>query len=164
MIEKLAPGEEEDWLAAVKFETAGAWLPAARLRVDAAQLHTASAGSLGDKMLGLLSHAVYRASDQPESLNYIAIDRLAKIDGSLAQLAKARYVFYNVDQDAAQVSLGNLLQQSPNLPAAQLLEAEFDARLGKPDAARQALAKLSSNPRATEWMRALATSIKGVLH
>jgi tRNA A-37 threonylcarbamoyl transferase component Bud32 len=163
VIEKLGPPEAVLWQESIKLAGQGAWLPAARLRLDAAEMHLATSASLTPDLNNLLARAVYLAFKQPDAPNYINYDRLGKIDDALAQIAKARFTFYNQDKNAGQTILDNLLKTRPDVPEAQLLQAEFAAKLGKPDAARLALANLNKNPRTTDWMRALANSIKGAL-
>jgi len=63
---------------------------------------------------------------------------------------KARNSFYYGDQGHAQDMLDQLMQDNPDLPEGQLLEAEFAAELGENDRAHQSLADLRKNPSARD--------------
>ena len=136
---------------------------AARLRVDAVEMHLASSKTLPARTADLLHRTIYQASADADMPAYLPFDRIAKVDEPLAALARARYTFYFKDQKQAQNLLDQLKQTSPNMPEAQLLQAEFDTKLGRNDTARQALTALSKNPAETDWMRAAAESIKGAI-
>jgi tetratricopeptide (TPR) repeat protein len=164
VIEKLGPPEDFLWLASIQLAGQDAWLPAARLRTDAAEKHLADSGALTERMRDLFSHSLYQAFSGADAPIFLPFDRLGKIDDALAQIAKARFTFYNQDKNTGQNLLDNLIKIKPDMPEAQLLQAEFAARLEKPEAARKALTDLNNNPRATDWMRAVANSIKGAIH
>ncbi len=163
IIEKLAPPEPVLWLGGQKLADHGAWLPAARLRMDAAELHWSATKSLPDDLRDQLHQAIYRAFKEASAVDYITFERIARLDGPLSQLAMARFTYYNKNRAQAQTLLTQLLQSDPNTPEAQLLQAEFYAKDGRWVVARKSLTEVYNNPRATAWMRAVADTIKGAI-
>jgi serine/threonine protein kinase len=161
MIEKLAPPEPVLWLAAQKLADHDAWLMAARLRMDGAGMRLSGDKSLPDDLRDQLHQAIYQAFKEANAPDYVSFDRINKVDHLLAQLARARFNFYNKNRAEAQVLLTQLLQSDPGMPEAQLLQAEIYDQDGRRVAARQSLNEVYNNPRATAWMRSIADSIKG---
>lgn len=163
-LESLLRGDVAFMDAAQKFANQGDWLPAARLRVDAVAALPLLGKGLPLKSRDQLHMTVYRAAADQDANTFLPFDKLASIDQPLEMLTKARYAFYFQGQSQGQSLLDQLKQSDPNMPEAQLLQAEFDARIGQYTAARQSLAELDKNPATTEWMRAAAVVIKGALH
>ena len=163
LFEKLGQPETAYWQSSVQFADQGAWVEAARLRLDGAEMHLAASGALPADLRDLLSKAVFFAAKEKDAVTYITPERVTRIDPALAQVAEARYAFYNLDQASAETLLAQAGTTDPNMPEAQLLEAEFDARLDQPAQARLALNQVDNNPRTTPWMRAFANQIKGAL-
>jgi len=164
-LEGLLKGEFALWDAAQKFANQGAWLLAARLRIDAlAAPPQLGKGLTAAKMRDTLHMTVYRAAADQDANTYLPSDKLSSIDPPLALLANARYAFYFQSQNQGQSLLDQLEQSYPNMPEAQLLQAEFDARTGQYAAARQSLAAVNNNPATTDWIREAAVVIKGAIH
>jgi Flp pilus assembly protein TadD len=163
IIEKLAPPEPVLWLGGQVLADHGAWLLAARLRMDAAELHWSATKSLPDDLRDQLHQAIYRAFKEASAVEYITYERIARLDGPLSQLAMARFTYYNKNRAQAQTLLTQLLKSDPNSPEAQLLQAEFYAKDGRWVVARKSLTEVYNNPRATAWMRAVADTIKGAI-
>jgi serine/threonine protein kinase len=163
-LEKLANGNEQLlWESGGKLAAANAWLPAARLYVDAAALHVTTTGSLSDEMTSRLHEAIYKAFKDKGATAYIPYDRLDALDKPISTVANARNTFYYGDKVKAQGLLNQLMQSKPSMPEAQLLNAEFAAANGKPVAARQALKDLRNNSKALDWMLNEAKNIEGTL-
>jgi serine/threonine protein kinase len=162
-LEKNAKGDEVFlWEAGLQLGKKDAWLLAARLIVDAAELHLKS-GPLPNEKSDQLHEAVYKAFGIKTAPEYISIDRLAVIDESLGTIAKARSMFYFGDKIQAQKILDQLKQNKPDMPEVQLLQAEFSAKASDTGLARQALINLRANTRATTWMLNEANSIERTL-
>ncbi len=163
-IEKMtAVNERFYWNAGAQLAAKDAWLLAARLYVDGTELHLANGGSLPADASDQLHEAIYKAFKDQKAPDYIPFERLAAIDEPISAIAKARHTFYYGDKVHAQDMLTQLLQRKPDMPEAQLLQAEFDAKIGRSDAARTELEKLKNNPTATDWMRAEAATVEGNL-
>ena len=162
-IEKLAPPEPVLWQGGQKLADYGAWLLAARLCMDAAELHQSATKSLPDDLRDQLHQAIYRAFKEANAPDYIAFERIARLDRPLSQLAMARVTYYNKNRAQAQTLLTQLLQSDPTFPEAQLLQAEFYAKDGRWVVARKSLSEVNNNPRTTAWMRAIADTIKGAI-
>jgi serine/threonine protein kinase len=154
--------ETTDWDFGHQFADKNAWLFAARLDLDAAEMHLKT-GPLSNDLEDQLQEAVYKAYRNRVALIYLPILRLSAIDISMATIAKSRYEFYFGDQTNGQKILDQLNLKEPNFPEAQLLQAEFSAKEGDTTRARQALINLENNPATTEWMLAAAKSIEGTL-
>jgi len=75
----------------------------------------------------------------------------------------ARYTFYYGDKTHAQDMFNQLYQSKPDMPEAQLLQAEFDAKTGQPDAARRALTQRRNSPAGKGWMLSEAANIEGTI-
>jgi len=151
------------WNAGAQLAAKDAWLLAARLYVDGAELRLANGGVLPADASDQLHEAVYKAFKDQKAPDYIPFERLAAIDEPIGTIAKARHTFYYGDKTHAQDMLNQLLQRKPDMPEAQLLQAEFAAKTGQPAAARTELEKLKNNPNATAWVRAEAAAIEGTL-
>ncbi len=162
-IEKLSPNEATYWWIGREFAASSAWLMAARLCVDAVEKHPAGLGPLPADQKDLLHETVFKAFKEASAPDFIAFTRLSAVDGPLSQVAQARFTFYNKDQVQGQNILTQVIQSNPDLPEAQLLQAEIYAKLGKSAAARQSLANLSKNPLEADWMRAVAETIQGAI-
>jgi tRNA A-37 threonylcarbamoyl transferase component Bud32 len=161
--ERTAAGDEAFlWDAGRQLAGQGAWLSAARLYVDAAEVHLKTS-PLPDDLRNLLHEAVYKAFADKRAPGYIPSNRLMPIDEPLGVIAKARNTFYFDDQGHAQEMLDQLMQDTPGLPEGQLLQAEFAAKLGENDRAHQSLADLRNNPSARDWMLLEANYIEGNL-
>ena len=154
--------ETTDWDFGQQFADKNAWLFAARLDLDAAEMHLKT-GPLSNDLEDQLQEAVYKAYRNRVALIYLPILRLSAINISMATIAKSRYEFYFGDQTNGQKILDQLNLKEPNFPEAQLLQAEFSAKEGDTTRARQALINLENNPATTEWMLASAKSIEGTL-
>ncbi len=141
----------------------GAWLSAARLALWGAERHQQTGSPLPDDLATLLHESVYKAMKEKIADKYLEIPRLAFIDEPLSQLAKARYTFFYGNQTVAQEILDDLSRNKPGLAEAQLLQADFSARTGDADRARQALADLRNNPAAQGWMLQEAEIIERTL-
>jgi len=162
-LETLLKGQVAFWDAAQKFADQRAWLPAARLRIDAVTALPQAGKNLPPRLRDPFHLAVYEAASDQDANTYLPYDKLSSIDPNLASLAKARYAFYFQGQSQGQSLLNQLLQTDPNMPEAQLLQAEFDARTGQYTAARQFLTQVNNNPQTTQWIRSAAAEIKGAL-
>jgi serine/threonine protein kinase len=163
-LETMLKGEVAFWDAAQQFADHGAWLPAARLRIDAVAGLPQRGKNLPLKLRDPFHMAVYRATSDQDAGTYLPYDKLSGIDPNMALLAKARYAFYFQSQGQGQSLLNQLLQTDPSMPEAQLLQAEFDARTGQYAAARLYLMQVNNNPATTQWIRAAAAEIKGAIH
>ncbi len=154
--------ETTDWEFGSQFAHKNAWLFAARLDLDAAEMQL-KAGPLPNNLEDQLQEAVYKAYRNRVALIYLPILRLSAIDVSMATIAKSQYEFYYGDQTNAQKILDQLNLKKLNFPEGQLLQAEYSAKMGNTTRARQALTDLENNPAATEWMLTEAKSIEGTL-
>ena len=154
--------ETTDWDFGRQFADKNAWLFAARLDLDAAEMHLKT-GPLPNDLQDQLQEAVYKAYRNRVALIYLPILRLSAIDVSMATIAKSRYEFYFGDQLNGQKILDQLNLKKPNFPEGQLLQVEYSAKVGDTTRARQALKDLENNPAATEWMLTEAKSIEGTL-
>jgi hypothetical protein len=163
-IEKTA-GKDESflWSAGEKLAQAGSWVGAARLCVDAAELHSKAGASLDGDKLNTLHQVVYLAFAAKEASTYIDFSRIAGIDDPLAAIAKARYLFYNMDRTQGQAALDALKQVKPDLLESILLQAEFDTETGHTAAAREALVYLKSNANTPGWMLDQIKNLEGKL-
>ncbi|MGD0610625.1 MAG: protein kinase [Anaerolineales bacterium] len=163
-LESLLKGEIALWDASQKFANQGAWLLAARLRIDAVAALPLRGKEVPAKSRDQLHMTVYRAAADQDANTFLPFDKLSSIDQPLTMLVNARYAFYFQSQGQGQSLLDQLEQSDPNMPEAELLQAEFDARIGQYAAARQSLTELDNNPGTTEWIRAAAALIKGAIH
>jgi serine/threonine-protein kinase len=154
--------ETTDWDFGRLFADKNAWLFAARLDLDAAEMNLKT-GPLSNDLDDQLQEAVYKAYRNRVALIYLPILKLSAIDVSMATIAKSRYEFYYGDQTNGQKILDQLNLKKPNFPEGQLLQAEYSAKVGDTTRARQALNNLENNPAATEWMLTEAKSIEGTL-
>jgi serine/threonine-protein kinase len=162
-VEKTVKGDEAFlWDAGRQLIKKDAWLLAAQLYVDAAELHL-KIDPLPEDKRNQIHEAIYKAFRDENAPNDITSERLTAIDKPLGMIAKARYTFYFVDKVHAQDMLDQLRQSDPNLPEGQLLQAEFSAKVGDNGRAHQALVDLRKNPRLVDWMLTEAKSIEGNL-
>jgi hypothetical protein len=129
-----------------------AWLSAARLAIEAASLHLDSTPQLPEDLSALLHETVYKAARNPLAGEYVNSEQIARIDANLAKVAAIRFTFHNIDQAQGLQMLEEFLLSRPNNLEAGLLQAEFHARLGETDAARQVLAELRATPQLQGWM------------
>ena len=151
------------WDAGLQLSKQNAWLAAARLYMDAAEMNVKSGGSLPNDLSDRLHEAVYKAFKDKAAPEFITSNRLAAIAAPLAQIAKARSNLYFGDPVLGQKTLDQLMQSTPGLPEGQLLQAEFAARAGDAQKVRSFLAELRANPRKSDWMLAEANLIEGNL-
>ena len=162
-LEKSGKADESmDWDFGSQFAEKNAWLIAARLDLDAAEMHHET-GPLPNDLQDQFHEAVFKAYRNKAAIIYLPILRLSAIDVPLATLARSQYQFYFGVQASGQKILDQLNLKEPNFPEGQLLQAEFSAKEGDTTRARQALINLENNPAATEWMLAAAKSIEGTL-
>lgn len=147
-------GYDEDflWQAVHQLAASEAWLGAARLAIDAAEMHAAANANLPDDLANLLHETVYKAAKDKLAGTYFEYERLNRLDEPLARLAKARYTFLNLDPRQGQQALDELMQFKPGFNEAQLCQADFSARLGDAGRARQALDELRAQPALPEWI------------
>jgi len=163
-IEKTTGGNERFlWDSGAQLAAENAWLPAARLYVDAAEYHLKNSATLPDNLQNQVHEVIFLAFLGSNAPDYITYQRLSKIDDALALIAKAQHQFTHADQAGGQVTLDQLKQINPDLPEIQLLQAEFDAMNSLSVAARADLASLRSSPAVTAWMLAEANHIEGTL-
>lgn len=151
------------WEAARQAAGNDAWLSAARLAVEAAEIHLRANPSLPEDLGTLLHETVYKAMKDQLAANYLSYERLTPIDEPLARLAKARYTFFYGDKAEAQQMLDELAALKPGFADAQLLQADFSARTGDVERARRALTDLRANPGVQGWMLQEAETIEGTL-
>lgn len=162
-LEKLTPNAAFYWDAGTQLMNAKAWLPAARLLVDAAEKSPKAGAGLAAEKRDLLHHAVYKAFEDANAGDYITIERLAGLDKPLSELADARHWFYQDDEVEAQKMLEQLRQEEPDMPEILLLQAEMDVKFNRPDLARAQLAQLRKNSSASIWMLDEAKTIEGTI-
>lgn len=129
-----------------------AWLSAARLAVEAVELHFGTSTELPGDQRVLFHETVYKSAKNPLMNEYIAFDRLARLDEPFSLAIKARYTFFKGDWNAAQEILDELLRMKPDYVEAQLLQAEFSALSGDVELAAQVLSDLRANPGVQGWM------------
>ena len=162
-IEKFANSDEAFlWDAGLQLSKKDAWLLAARLYVDSAELHPKN-NPLTDDKNDQLYEAVYQVFGEKITPQYVSIDRLTTIDEPLGTIAKIRSMFYFGDRTQALKILDEFKQRKPDMPEAQLLQAEFSAKASDIVSARQALKDLRANKRATTWMLNEANLIERTL-
>ncbi len=156
---------DEGFLREAARQAAGndAWLSAARLAVEAAEIHLPMETSLPEDLTMLLHETVYKAMKDRLAAEYLSFERMLPIDEPLARLAMVRYRFFYGDKAEAQQILDGLAAFKPGFADAQLLQAEFSAYTGDVERARQALANLRANPGAQAWMLQEAQYIEGTL-
>jgi serine/threonine-protein kinase len=163
VISLAVPDEGFLWDAARQAAGNDAWLSAARLALEAAEIHLQTDPSLPADLATLLHETVYKAMKDQLAANYFPSERLTPIDEPLARLAMARYTFFYGDKAHAQQMLDELVSLKPGFAEAQLLQADFSARMNDVERARQALADLRANPEAQGWMLQEAEYIEGTL-
>ncbi len=149
------------WEAARQLADQGSWLAAARLAVDAAELHAGA--RIPAELITLLHETVYKASKDKQAGRYLDPGRLTPIDEPLARLAKARFIFFNQDRAEGQRLLDELMQFKPGLAEAALCQAEFSAEGGDAERARRSLNQLRQSPDLPDWIVAEANFIEGTL-
>jgi hypothetical protein len=106
---------------------------------------------------------IYKAAKDKLAGNYITDERVMAIDEPLARLFKARTTFLFGDKSAGQQVLDELMAAKPKFPEAQLLQADFFARTGDVELARQSLTEVRANPQAPGWVLSEANVIEGTL-
>ena len=158
-------GHEEAflWEAARQLARQQSWLGAARMAVDAAEMHAQTAAPLPDDLATLLHETVYKAMKNELARDYFSFERLTPIDEPLVRLAKARFVFFNQDRAEGQRLLDEVIQLKPRFTEAQLCQAEFSAQTGDSAKARQVLRDLRLNPSLPDWVIQEANIIEGTL-
>ncbi len=154
--------ESMDWDFGRQFAEKNAWLIAARLDLDAAEMHL-KAGPLPNQLQDQFHEAVFKAYRNRAAIIYLPIIKISAIDVPLATLARSQYQFYFGDQTTGQKILDQLNLKNPNFPEGQLLQAEYSAKVGDTSRERQELINLENNPAATAWMLMEAKSIEGTL-
>ncbi|MCX6037706.1 MAG: hypothetical protein NTW99_07410 [Chloroflexi bacterium] len=78
-----------------------------------------------------------------------------------ANLSSLHVLLWRQDLRAGYVY--QLYQSKPDMPEAHLLQAEFDAKTGQPDAARRALTQRRNSPAGKGWMLSEAAKIEGTI-
>jgi serine/threonine protein kinase len=160
-IEKLASKDESFyWDAARQLAGKKAWLPAARLAVDAAE-HNPNPQKLPDDLKNQLDSTVYQAFRDPKAVDAIPIDRLSKIDPILAKTAEVRFTLYNGSTAEARILLDQFRVIHPLRPEIPLLQAEIAIKAGDNAMAKVALANLRKNTLAVQWMLDEAKNLEG---
>lgn len=163
-IEKVAGGDENVcWDAGVNLASASIWLPAARMFVDALEIHNRNGTALPADRQDQAYQAVYQAFKDQAAPKYITIERLAKVDKALSAIANSLYTLYYGDQAAAQILLNQLKAGWPDLPESKLIQAELSIKLKDKNAAIVSLTELRIHPSATAWMFEEADLIEGKL-
>lgn len=140
------------WDAVRQLAASDSWLGAARLAIDAAEMRAAGGAALPPDLAVLLHETVYKAAKDELAGTYFEFERINTLDEPLARLAKARYTFLNADRRQGQQALDDLMQIKPGFSEAQLCQADFSARLGDTQRARQALDDLRAHPDLPEWV------------
>ncbi len=146
------------WLAAEKLASHQDWLGAARLYVRASEIQV-KGGPLGDELRNRLREAVYKGSSDPDAEQYLIADQLASLDDTCFFLGRARYEFYFREKMAAQQILNEMKDAIPGSYEADLLQAEFSAKMGLNEDARQLLTALIGKPAVPEWIKLEADRI-----
>lgn len=144
--------------AGERFASRQAWPPAAILYFQAVKYYRANEGA-PPELVFAFHEAMYRAADRPNAARVMPIDNIADVDRPIALIAGARHAFYTKDYDKAYALLNEVKTFDPNIPAVTLLEAEFKAREGKPDEARQLITALTKEVTTPMWVRKFAEEI-----
>ncbi len=146
------------WIAAEKLASHQNWLGTARLYVRASEIQVKS-GPLGEELRNRLREAVYKGSSDPAAEQYLIADQLASLDNACFYLGRARYEFYFRDKSVAQQILNEMKAAIHGSYEADLMQAEFTAKLGLGEDARHLLTALIEKPAVPEWIKLEADKI-----
>lgn len=157
---QLAGPDNESFYRATgdKFLAMQAWLPAAKMYLQAVKFHAAK-GKVPAELLTAFHEAMYKAADRPEALRVLPLDEIIRVDGPILLVLKARYAFFTKDVKQAYLHLDELKKHDPNMHEAILLEAEFYSMDGKPERARKLASSLTSERPVPDWIRIFAEEI-----
>jgi hypothetical protein len=114
---------------------------------------------LGDELINHLRESVYKSSSDPAAEQYLVADQLASLDDVCFYLGRARYEFYFREKMVAQQILNEMKDAIPGSYEADLLQAEFSARMGLNEDARRLLTTLIGKPAVPEWIKLEADRI-----
>jgi len=155
----LADGNQVFFIdAGHQFATREAWTAAAAMYLRAVKLQSPTQ-PLPEDLRFALHEAVYKAARSPDMPLNLPFEAIGRVDQPLMLVAQARHTYFNGDPAKGHDYLFELKQLKPDLHEIYLLEAEFDAKEGKIEEARQYLNVLLMDLSTPEWIRTQAKSI-----
>ncbi len=147
-------GDDPDfyYYAAEELGARAIWVEAAHVYLDG--ILRFSPDGVPEDIKNGLSEAVYWGAEYPNAGEDIPIPRIADVDLPLAQVAKARYEFYQGDPGEAERILEEVLMEiNPGMPEAILLQAEMFSTWGDPGTAMDILFEMTGRDDIPDWIQ-----------
>ena len=113
-------------------------------------------GDVPDDLIGQFHEALYKGAERPEAAMLLQLDAVAEVDPPISLVARARNALFSARMDEGLALLEEARRMDPEMVEVVMLQAEFDARGGKREQARDIARELSMNPSIPEWIRIFA--------
>jgi len=140
--------------AASEFKTRQAWVPAAGMYMRLVAI--ARGGQVPENVQRDLNEAIYKASENKDMPLFVFFERIDSYNLPLGYVSRGRYALYNGSLEDAKTQLANAKKLKSDMYEAFLLEAEIEMKAGNKDTAKPMLLSLSSDLKASDWIRAMA--------
>jgi len=113
-------------------------------------------GDVPGDLTNQFHEALYKGVERPEAAMLLQLNAVAELDPPMALVARARNALFSARMDEGLTLLEEARRMDPEMAEVALLQAEFDARGGKREQARDIARELSMNPSIPEWIREFA--------